>query len=169
MTHKARRSAAWLAAATVASVLWSALLLLAPGWLAGASQQEAVDARATAATVTYLMASRVCHQRSERSFHLHARPMPVCGRCAGLYLAGTAGLLAGVARRARTARPAARRRTLGAHLDPRALWLAAAALPTALTWGTEMLGLWNPGTVLRALTAAPLGLMVGVFIAARRP
>jgi uncharacterized membrane protein len=168
MTAARRRASAWLAAATVVAFAWSALILLAPAWLATRTGDNALTPRVTAAGATYLVASRVCHQRPDRSFHLHGRALPVCGRCTGLYLSGTIGLLAGVAVR-RRARPAARGSArLPASLDSRVIWLAVAALPTALTWSTEMLGLWNPGTTLRAITAIPLGLAAGVLVAGRR-
>ena len=47
-----------------------------------------------AAAGTYLIGGVVCHQRPERSFHLHGVQMPVCARCAGLYLGAGLGVLA---------------------------------------------------------------------------
>lgn len=169
MTAARRGASAWLAALVVASLVWSGLILLAPAWLAPGSGRAALTTRATLAGVTYLVAARVCHQRPDRSFHLHGQPLPVCGRCAGLYLSGTAGLFAGLALRRRDRRPSVSTGAgRAAALSPRVIWLAAAALPTALTWSLEMSGLWNPGTPLRGLAAVPLGLVTGVFIAARR-
>lgn len=168
MTAARRRASAWLAAATVVAIAWSALILLAPAWLAASPGEHALTPRVSAAGVTYLVASRVCHQRPDRSFHLHGQPLPVCGRCTGLYLSGTMGLVAGVAVR-RRASPAARGSArLPASLDSRVIWLAVAALPTVLTWSAEMLGLWNPGTTLRAIAAVPLGLAAGALVAGRR-
>jgi uncharacterized membrane protein len=34
----------------------------------------------------------VCHQISERTFHIFERPMPLCARCSGMYLGALAGL-----------------------------------------------------------------------------
>jgi len=47
------------------------------------------------------------------------------------------------------------------RLDPRAVRLMIAAIPTAATWLSEVAGFWNPGTPLRALAALPLGLTAG--------
>lgn len=151
-----------LALALVA-VGWVALLLLAPRW---ASAQPDGAARRTAATVAVLVrlaGAQICHQRPERSFHLHGRALAVCGRCTGLYVGGALGLLAaaGGGRRRRQAAAAPMGAWWPSSFDPRLRWLALAALPTALTWSLDMAGLWNPGTPLRALAALPLGLVAG--------
>lgn len=96
--------------------------------------------------------------------------MPVCGRCTGLYLSGAAGLVVGLATGRRRATPVSAPRVPGlpAFIAPRVTWLAAAALPTAITWTLEMVGLWDPGTPLRAVAAMPLGATAGVLLATRR-
>jgi len=43
------------------------------------------------ATVVYLAAAQVCHQRPERSFETDGVAWPVCARCTGLYLAAPFG------------------------------------------------------------------------------
>ena len=45
--------------------------------------------------------------------------------------------------------------------DTRAGVLLVAAVPTGLTWLLEAAGGWNPGTLLRAVAALPLGLTAG--------
>ena len=67
---------------TVAAASWAAAIFFAP--LAHAAMPMA----ARAVNVT---AALVCHQRDERSFHLHGQRLAVCGRCTGLYLAGAVG------------------------------------------------------------------------------
>lgn len=168
MDDVSRRPIVWLTAITGGALLWSALLVLSPGWQSLRGREVAAGPRRLASGLTYLVGARLCHQRPERSFHLHGRSLPVCGRCTGLYLSGTAGLLAGalVRRRRSPRRPSAWRVAPG--LDAPALWLAAAALPTVLTWSLEVLGLWNPGTRLRALAALPLGLTAGLVLTSRR-
>ena len=102
--------------------------------------------------------------------------MPVCGRCTGLYLSGAAGLVAAtfagrrrgakrgaVAPREAGVAPVSRSAWLG-RFDPRAGWLALAAVPTAATWLLEFAGAWDPGTPVRALAALPLGAAAGWFI-----
>ncbi len=115
-----------------------------------------------AATTVYLMASRVCHQRPERSFRVAGRHMPVCGRCAGLYMSGALGLVASLGWRRRGRDAAAAPGT--AVLDRRAVLVAIAAAPTLATWLLEAGGAWDPGTAGRALAALPLGASVGVLV-----
>lgn len=124
---------------TVGAVLWTVILLAAPVALRRSS--------ATAAVV-YAAASHLCHQRPERSFHVTGIQLPVCARCFGLYVAGAAGaVLAWGSRR----RPG----------DHGSIVLAVAAVPTALTWGTEVAGLAAYSNQARALAALPLGTAAG--------
>src|ERR1041385_1340437 len=44
-------------------------------------------------TVVYAFCSRICHQRPDRSFFSGGVQWPVCGRCAGLYLAAPVGAI----------------------------------------------------------------------------
>lgn len=101
--------------------------------------------------------------------------MAVCGRCAGLYVSGTIGLLWAMPHRrrrqasaaAQTPVPPSTQALKGSRrvgFDPRAGVLAMAAAPTVLTWAIEVAGFWNPGTPLRALAALPLGLAAGRLI-----
>ena len=124
--------------------LWP--LVLASGWWtrAGSTTRGGWD------TVVYAAGAQVCHQRPDRSFHTADTPWPVCGRCSGLYLAAPVGVVLGRSRRLRP-RGSAR------------AWLAAAALPTAVTLGLEWWGL--PLTnVARALAALPLGAAVAAIL-----
>src|SRR6185436_19797703 len=50
-------------------------------------------------TLVYAAASRVCHQRPERSFHTHDVAWPVCARCGGLYLSAPFAALVAFRRR----------------------------------------------------------------------
>lgn len=136
--------AALLAAATV---VWAVVILIAPL----AIQRPA---GAGGATLVYAASSRICHQRTERSFAVAGVQMPVCARCAGLYLAGAAGALIACFRRLPRAM-VHRTRTV----------LAVAALPTALTFALEFASLMPFSNVARAVAAIPLGLAAGwVFV-----
>lgn len=128
-------------ALTIAAVLWTAILVAAPVALT-------VPALAAPAASIYLGSSGICHQRPERSFHIHGTQLPVCGRCFGLYCAGAAGAL--LAWRSR------RRPWFGARSA-----LAIAATPTAITWAAEAAGLAAFSNIARALAAAPLGAVTG--------
>jgi uncharacterized membrane protein len=99
-------------------------------------------------TVVYAMASTVCHQRPDRSFHAAGVQWPVCGRCAGLYAAAPMGAV--LALFAIRRRRIARNRHLIAGL-------AMAALPTAVTLVVEWSGLAAVTSIERAVAALPLG------------
>lgn len=99
-------------------------------------------------TVVYAMASTVCHQRPDRSFHTAGVQWPVCGRCAGLYLAAPVGAVLALL--------ATRRRRM-ARNRPLIAWLAMAALPTAVTLIVEWSGLAAVTSLERAVAALPLG------------
>jgi len=130
----------------VASFAW-------PVVLAGATW-ELVEGRAPIwSGVVYAAASKVCHQRPERSFHTAGVKWPVCGRCSGLYLAAPIGaLVAGVAIRRRTTAPR------------QMAWLALAAVPTAITLAVEWLNLAPVSNLARALAALPLGAMIAFVL-----
>ena len=130
------------AALTGAALLWALFLLGAP--LAAQSQTFVGPAAAVS-----VVSSRICHQQSDRSFHLAGMKLPVCGRCAGLYLSAAIGALAvWMAPRRRGKTPA------------RAV-LAIAALPTAVTWILEHVFGVPFSNVTRAVAAVPLGVCAG--------
>lgn len=115
-------------------------------------------ATSAAASVLYMGASRVCHQRAERSFHLAGLQMPVCARCTGLYVSGAAGALLAFLIHGRPRVP-------GQARD----MLIAAAIPTAATVALEVAGLAHPSSTVRAVSALPLGAVAGwVFIRSLR-
>jgi uncharacterized membrane protein len=124
----------------VGAVVWVAAIVLAPS--AVASRWPVVSVGGAA---IYVGGSRVCHQRAERSFWIHGRPMPVCARCTGLYasaaVAAPFALLLASAVSSRRARRIA----------------VVAALPTLLTWSLEQAGVADPSNIVRALAALPLG------------
>jgi uncharacterized membrane protein len=124
--------------------LWP--IVLASGWWYRADN----TVRGTWDLVVYAAAAQVCHQRPDRSFHTADTPWPVCGRCSGLYLAAPVGASLGWWRRHRL-RASAR------------AWLAATALPTALTLGLEWWGL-SVSNGARALAALPLGAAIAATL-----
>jgi uncharacterized membrane protein len=134
-------------ALVLASVLW-------PLTLGAAVAVRARGAEPIWTDVIYVAASRVCHQRSERSFHTAGVQWPACGRCAGLYLAAPIGALAAWLARRRAPRMRA------------AFWLAIAALPTVVTLGLEWLDLAHVTNLDRALAALPLGAAIAFVIVA---
>jgi uncharacterized membrane protein len=133
-------------ALAAASMVWP-LVLGAAVWPPTAVRHP------VATSLVYAVASRICHQRPERSFHSGGVQWPVCARCSGLYLAAPVGALAGLVSIARR-RPARRR----------LWWLVAAAVPTAVTFGAEVLGLAAPSNLTRAVAALPLGAMIAFVL-----
>ena len=51
---------------------------------------------AAPAGILYALGSRICHQISERSFHLGVAQLPVCARCLGIYAGFAIGLTVAV-------------------------------------------------------------------------
>jgi uncharacterized membrane protein len=140
------------AALTAGALLWALTILVAPFAL-----QRGRIASASSALI-YQGANQICHQRPARSFHLAGVQLPVCARCAGLYLSGAAAALAAWSGRRRVAVPRATRTIL-----------ALAAVPTVLTVTVELAGLAYPSNAVRALSALPLGAAAGwIFVRSLR-
>ena len=134
------------ASLTAGAVLWGLVIVVAPLALSHA-------ATIPPATLVYTAASRICHQRTDRSFSVAGFQMPVCARCAGLYLTGGAGALAAWVRRAR------------GSVRHTSMLLLSSAVPTAMTVTLEFLGIVQFSNSARALAAAPLGAAAGwVFV-----
>lgn len=127
---------------TTGALLWAAAILAVP-------MAHARPAWSAPASALHRAAAGICHQRPERSFHLAGMQMPVCARCAGLYLAGAAGALLGWTAFARRG------------VDQSRAWLLVAAVPTAVTWTLESAGLASFSNAARAAAALPLGLVAG--------
>ena len=142
----------WLARGfLVATLAWMLMLVMVPFLLAHETGGRTVTA---ASAGTYLVGSVICHQRPDRSFRLWGVQMPVCARCAGLYLGAMVGaLLAGV----RCCGGSGNAQTTSQTLR----WMVlAAAVPTGVTGLGEAVGwLGFTGTV-RAAAAVPLGVAV---------
>ena len=148
-----------LAAVTLAAVVWVAALFVAP--IAGNS----TPLMRRSAAVCYAAGSLICHQRTERSFHIAAVQLPVCARCTGLYTGAAIGAIlwmamAGIGDRSATA-------ALRVTRASRPRWiLIASAVPTLVTLATAALGVRDPGNATRALLAIPLGVTIGAAVAA---
>jgi len=133
----------WLAVLlTIAAIFWSIVILTAPLGLRNAGTSSP-------STLVYAAASRICHQRTERSLAVAGVQMPVCARCTGLYLSGAAGALIAWYRRAR-----------GGGSSIRTM-LFLAALPTAVTFSLEFAGIVAFSNTIRAVAALPLGAAAG--------
>ena len=127
----------------LAACAWLALLTLAP------------LVPAPLAAALYAVGAQICHQRPDRSFHLFAAQLPVCGRCLGLYAGAACGSMVALA---------ASVRARIASWSLRAL-LIAASIPTALTLVAEWSGVWGGSNAVRAAAALPLGCAVALVVA----
>ena len=130
------------------AIAWAVLLLAAP------------FLPIPLAAFLYVFGSFICHQISERSFHVDGAQLQVCARCFGIYAGAAAGAVAATLSRFVPGPDPATGRHRG--LTP----MAIAAVPTIVTLALEWAGLWSPSNVTRALAAVPLGMAIA-FIAVR--
>jgi uncharacterized membrane protein len=105
------------------------------------------------AFIVYGLASKVCHQLPARSFVLWGAPMPVCARCAGIYLAGAVTSVALGARRSRPILPSIARTMLLASLLPGVVTLV-------FEWMTGV----APANWIRAASGLPIGAAVSWLV-----
>jgi Predicted membrane protein (DUF2085) len=143
-----------------ASVGWAALLVAAPFF---ASRAHASALTGALIVGVYGIGSLVCHQRPERSYHMWAAQMPVCARCAGIYLGGVVGVLAALWR---SGRPWAARWTRTLRRDGVRVALALAVAPTLASLGYEWTTGGMPSHAIRAAAGVPLGLVVAWLVVA---
>ncbi len=141
----------------VGAAAWAAALLLAT-WIASAPGHSSA-AYVLAASV-YAASSWICHQRPERSFYIWATQMPVCARCAAIYLGGAAAAMVVAIAGGEAGRHEGRSAQFGRD---RAV-LIAAVMPSALTliveWGFGI----TPSNVVRALAGLPIGAAVAWIV-----
>ena len=129
------------------SVIWAALVVFAP------------HLPPLLAAAVYTIGALVCHQRPERSFHWDGAQLAVCARCTGIYLgACITAVLAVVPPRHYVPLLGPTRRLR--------VWLAVAALPTAVTVVCEWAGWWRPSAGTRATAGVVLGAAAGFVVAA---
>jgi uncharacterized membrane protein len=145
-----------LRAAFVTAVVTWAMLLVATPWLA--SRPHAAPIASALIVAVYGIGSVVCHQLSERSYHLWTAQMPVCARCAGIYFGAVTGVIASVCR---TGTVGARARLLA----PRVI-LALAVTPTLVTLVSEWITGDMPPHAIRAAAGVPIGLVVAWLVVA---
>jgi len=114
-----------------------------------------------AVAFVYALGSVICHQRPDRSFFWDGHQLPVCARCTGLYLSGALAFATWCGLRLLRASPPI------AWTPARALRIIAlAAVPTAVSWTSGVLGVWDGSNLTRALLAVPLGAVAGTVVAA---
>lgn len=139
------RAFPWLVAAAI--VAWPVAL--------GAALADRVRPPTTiGGDLVYRTASRVCHQRADRSFVTAGEPWPVCARCTGLYLAAPLGAALALA--------AGRRRALSRHVLVSSVVTSGSLM--AVTWGAEALGGLPVADWVRMSTSLPAGLAIAAAV-----
>jgi hypothetical protein len=166
-------------ALVAASIMWAALLPLAPF---AASQPAPAPFWYGLAFVAYGAGSFICHQLPARSFHGWLAQWPVCARCTGIYFGAAMAAVVATVRL-----PPSPLRGFGVPGKPDTTYetvrlkpdttyitrmstrrarglLVAAALPTAVTLLYEWTTGDTPSNAIRALAGAPLGAAVAVIV-----
>lgn len=134
----------WIISALVV-FLWAFLIIFAP--LAATNEIPQISAP------LYKFFSYLCHQQSERSFHIHEHQFAVCARCFGVYF----GLFFGfviypLIRKVEEIEPLPR------------FWLFLALIPIGIDWTLGILGVWENTHWSRFITGMILGVACAVFI-----
>lgn len=134
---------------------WSATALFVALWLAFIVCAPLLKANGFAAAAHYIYApfSYLCHQFSDRSFHLAGEQLAVCARCFGVY----AGLGIGV-----LIYPFLRSVHSG-EAPPRVV-LFLAPIPTAVDFALGFFGILANTHFSRFVTGAILGVVCAFFV-----
>ena len=115
------------------------LLILAPPFLAANSYS-------VPSALAYLLFSPLCHQMSERSFHLCGYPLAVCHRCTGIYFGLFLGMLLPVGKSLQFLSPARRK-----------LFALFVCAPIFLDFCLSYLGIWAGTPLIRFATGLIFG------------
>lgn len=126
--------------------IWAALIVVAP--LAKANGLSSISSS------LYTFYSFICHQMSDRTFHLMDEPFGVCSRCTGVYF----GIFAGFAvyplwRKLEDIEPISR------------IWLFLSLVPIGIDWSLTFFGYWENTHLSRFLTGMILGVACATYIA----
>ena len=126
-------------------LLWAAAIVVAPLAKAGGL--------IVLSSPIYHFFSFLCHQISDRSFHVEGEQFAVCSRCFGVYF----GLLFGFAiyplwRRIDEIEPLPR------------IWLFLSLIPITIDWSLTVFGIWENTHLSRFITGLILGLACATFI-----
>lgn len=131
--------------AALCVLVWMGLIVGAPFALSHGYGQVA--------QVIYNGFKPLCHQMSERSFHLEGHAFAVCARCTGIY----AGFAASV-----ICYPLMR--SLKRTDTPARMWLMLAVVPIAIDWVLGFFGIWANTHLSRFLTGGLLGAVAALYV-----
>lgn len=135
------------------AVAWAVTLFVVPAVLrphASSSVPSYLAARAV-----YLVGSVICHQRPDRSFFVGGGQMPVCARCAGIYL-GAAMALSVMA-------VTGNRRSWSTQVN--VTMCGISAIPSLATLVYELMTGVTPSNIVRAAAGVPFGIAVAWIVA----
>lgn len=141
------RSQAWKVwtIGLVVVALWVGVIVVAP--VANA------NGFTTISSPLYYFFSFICHQTSQRSFHIAGEQFAVCTRCFGVYF----GLLFGFA-----VYPLWRNID---DIDPlRRFWLFLSLIPILIDWALTFFEIWENTQLSRFITGMIVGVACATFI-----
>ena len=128
-----------------AVLVWASLIIIIPIAKANGIVQLS--------SPLYHFFSFICHQMSDRSFHIEGEPFGVCSRCFGVYF----GLFAGFA-----IYPLWRNI---AEIEPlQRFWLFASMIPIGIDWSLTIFGIWENTHLSRFVTGLILGIACATYI-----
>jgi uncharacterized membrane protein len=134
---------------------WRIVLLIAVGWISlilSAPIAKYYGFTEFADSI-YWFFSHLCHQISNRSYHIHEYPFAVCSRCFGFY----GGFLLGIA-----IYPLIRQLD-NTDAFPR-IWLFLAMIPMGVDWSLGYFEIWENTHLSRTITGGILGIACALFI-----
>lgn len=136
-------------------VVWSVVMAAALVWLGliVAAPLALAHGYTFFALTVYGAFGFLCHQISERSFHIEGHSFAVCARCTGLYAGFAMGVLI---------YPLAR--SLRQLETPRRLWLLAACVPILIDWSLGFFHFWENTHLSRFATGAFLGAVCAFYV-----
>lgn len=154
---RARHSHGWRPYSTArmlsASVKARVILFILFGGLCAAvvgAPFFAAASQAKSASFLYLSFSTICHQDSERSFHLFGNPLAVCHRCSGIYFGLFLTLLL----------PPRCYRVVHESNVVRKWWALVASIPLVIDGTIGFFEIWSGSTFVRFATGLLFGAML---------
>lgn len=146
MRSRSRKQAwkAWSIGLTVV-VVWVLLILAAPF--------AKLNGLIAISSPLYHFFSFICHQISDRSFHIGGEQFGVCSRCFGVYLGLVVGFVAYPLWRS------------VAEIEPLPkVWLFFSLVPITIDWSLTIFGIWENTLLSRFITGIILGFACATYI-----
>ncbi|MBP7415107.1 MAG: DUF2085 domain-containing protein [Pyrinomonadaceae bacterium] len=135
--------------------VWMAGFVVVTGWvlLTVAAPLAKANGFVAVSSPLYSFFSYICHQISDRSFHIEGEQFAVCSRCFGVYF----GLAFGFA-----IYPLWRNIT---EIEPLPrFWLFLSLIPIGIDWSLTIFGIWENTHLSRFITGLILGVACATYI-----